>query len=320
MHRIIDANLNRAREGLRVLEDLVRFGLDDAEPAAALRRLRHDVGALADGMGMALLAARDSRRDVGRAAPSDSGDAATANFKRVQEALRVLEECGLRRAARLRFRAYDLEKEIAPRLTRTRRLRGVRVYVLLHPRGWERIIDSGADAYQLRGPGMTSRDLARWAERARRRTKALLIVNDRPDIAEASGADGVHLGETDVAMSAARRVLRADRIVGVTTHTLGEARAARGADYLSVGPMFASRTKPGLVPGGLRYYRTALRLGPPIFAIGGITPANAAGFERVAVCEAVASAEDPARAVRALRRSLASRAPSASSWPGTSRK
>jgi thiamine-phosphate pyrophosphorylase len=167
---------------------------------------------------------------------------------------------------------------------------------------------------------MPPRQLARWAERARRRTGALLIVNDRPDVAEAAGADGVHVGETDLSVRQARRVLRADRIVGATTHTLQEARAARDADYLSVGPMFASRTKPELTPGGWRYYTAARRLGPPVFAIGGITPSNAGRFDRVAVCEAVAAAEDPARVVRALRRSLATRAPSASSWPGTSRK
>lgn len=313
MHRIIDANLNRAREGLRVLEDLARFDLDDAVGARELRAMRHAVGAMADGLSMRLLAARDSVRDVGRAAPTDSTDVATANFKRVQEALRSLEECGLRGAARLRFRAYDLEKNLVPRLSRARRLRDACVYVILTPERWERAIDCGADLFQLRAPGMSVRALARWARRVRRRTRALLIVNDRPDVAEAVDADGVHLGSTDVSIADARRAMRPDRIVGATTHSLAEARGAVGADYLSVGPMYPSNTKPGLRARGFSYVRALHRLGPPVFAIGGITPARIpelrrAGVSRVAACEAVMNAKDPARVVRALRRIRAPRA------------
>lgn len=314
MHRIIDANLNRAREALRVLEDRVRFELNDARQTRRLHDLRHAVGALADGMTMRLLAARDTTGDVGAARPPGTGDRVTANFKRAQEALRVLEECGLGRAAKLRFEAYALEKELAPRLARAGRLREARICVLLEPRGWERAIECGADLFQLRAPGMGPRELLRWAERARRRTEALLIVNDRPDVAEAAGADGVHLGATDLSPAAARRVLRPDRIVGATTHTLAEACAAAraGADYISIGPMYASRTKPGLAPHGLGYVRAALRLGVPAFAIGGIDAARAAalrrlGVTRVAVCESVVAARDPAAAVRGLRRALGKR-------------
>lgn len=312
--RVIDANLNRAREGLRVIEDRVRFELNDATRTRALRRLRHAVGGLADGMGMKLLAARDSAGDVDRAAPGGSADAATAGFKRVQEALRSLEACGVRGAARLRFRAYDLEKEIVPLLVRARRLDGAHVYVILEPRGWTRVVGCGADLFQLRAPGMSDRRLLRWARQVRRRTRARLIVNDRPDVAEAAGADGVHLGARDMPVAEARRLLRPDRLIGATTHTLAEARAAAraGADYISVGPMFTSRTKPGLKPGGFRYLRSALKLDVPAFAIGGIDLSNVrelrrAGVTRVAVCEAVGKASNPRRVVRGLGRVLRSR-------------
>lgn len=323
MHRIIDANLNRAREGLRVLEDLARFELGDAARTRELRAMRHAVGAMADGMTMRLLAARDAAGDVGAAAPSDSSDVALANFKRVQEALRSLEECGLRRAARLRFRAYELEKELVPRLSRARRLRDACVYVLLTPERWERVVGCGADVFQLRAPGMGPRELARWGRRVRARTSALLIVNDRPDVAEAIDADGVHLGATDPAIADARRAMRPDRIVGATTHSLSEARAAIGADYLSVGPMYPSNTKPGLRALGFAYVRAVHRLGLPVFAIGGITPERIpelrrAGVSRVAVCEAVA--EDPARVVRALRRIRTPRARAGASSRGRPRR
>jgi thiamine-phosphate pyrophosphorylase len=327
VYRIIDANLNRAREGLRVLEDRARFLLGDRGAARRLRWLRHAVGGLADGMQMRLLAARDVAGDVGRAAPSASSGSATANFKRVQEALRSLEECGVRRAARLRFEAYELERRLVPALERARRLADACVYVLLEPRGWRRVIDCGADLFQLRAPGMEAGQLFDWARRVRRCTDALLIVNDRADVAEAAGADGVHLGGGDLSVAAARRVMRADRIVGATTHTLAEARAAvrAGADYISVGPMYRSGTKPELEPRGFSYARRAVTLSVPAFAIGGIGPSRIAalrrvGLTRVAVCEAVMRAKDPARVVRALRRIRASRVPAGVAWRGTSRR
>lgn len=324
MHRIIDANLNRAREGLRVLEDLARFEIDDAAISRELRAMRHAVGAMANGLTMRLLAARDVGRDVGAAAPTDSTDVVTANFKRVQEALRSLEECGLRRAARLRFRAYDLEKHLVPRLFRARRLRDACVYVLLTPDRWEHAVDCGADMVQLRAPGMGVRALTRWGRRVRARTRALLIVNNRPDLVEAIDADGVHLGATDPMIADARRAMRADRIIGATTHSLAEARRAKGADYLSVGPMFPSNTKPGLRARGFAYVRAIHRLGPPVFAIGGVTPSRVpelrrAGVSRVAVCEAVTAARDPARVVRALRKIRAPRARAGASGRGRPR-
>jgi thiamine-phosphate pyrophosphorylase len=140
---------------------------------------------------------------------------------------------------------------------------------------------------------------------------ALFIVNDRPDVALAVDADGVHLGQDDVAIEDARAVVGPDRLVGLSTHTPEQIDAApEPADYIGVGPVYETPTKPGRVAVGLelvRYASTAART--PFFAIGGISDANlekvrGAGASRIAVVRALTDAADPAAAAAALRRSL----------------
>jgi thiamine-phosphate pyrophosphorylase len=140
-----------------------------------------------------------------------------------------------------------------------------------------------------------------------------VIVNDRPDVAIAAGADGVHVGPDDLSVADVRRIAGAALLVGASTHDLDEATAAvaAGADYCGVGAMFATETKPDRPPSGPEYLREYLRIFPrvPHLAIGGISPANVgrlagAGAAGVAVCGAVCRAERPAEVVRALRRAL----------------
>lgn len=312
--RILDANLNRAREAVRVLEDLVRFGPGDARAVRELRAVRHGLSTIGDAL--ALLSARDAAGDVGRESPPAParglGDLAFANFKRLEEALRSIEECGrasdravARRAQAMRFRAYALESRVVPPMVRRDRLEVARVYVLLieHPRLlWiaAKAVEGGADVIQLRAS-------TAWLPKLRKIAAGrLLIVNDVP-----AKADGIHLGRTDMAPARARSLLGPRAIIGVTTHSFAEARAAvrAGADYISIGPMYASKTKPDVEPRGFSYLSRALKLGVPAFAIGGIDARRAAalarrGVTRVAVCDAVTSAADPARAVRAIRRAL----------------
>ena len=174
----------------------------------------------------------------------------------------------------------------------------------------------GARVVQLRLKSATSRELLATALRIvplARAAGALFLVNDRPDVAHVAGADGVHLGQDDVPVAAARRVLGPDAIVGVSTHDLDEARRAdaAGADYLGVGPVYATSSKASpLAPRGLalvRAVRAAVRR--PLVAIGGITvdtaPAvRAAGADAVAMIAALARAPDPAAAVAAALRAL----------------
>jgi thiamine-phosphate pyrophosphorylase len=142
---------------------------------------------------------------------------------------------------------------------------------------------------------------------------ALFILNDRPDLVEAAGADGVHIGQEDAPVERARAAVGADRIVGLSTHSPAQIDAAAGVDYIGVGPVHATPTKPGRPAVGLALVRYAARHARvPFFAIGGIAEANVdavhgAGAERVAVVRALTEAEDPEPAARALRAALGER-------------
>jgi len=321
--RILDASLNRAREALRVLEDLARFHHDDEAGARRLKEARHALDLAGRPHRTEFLAARDSAGDVGREGdrpvdrPRPLAEVAAANFKRAEEAVRTIEETAKgrfpemsREAHRLRYVLYGIEKGWSDPLLR---LRAARLYVLLDPaaaRGpLERVareaLRGGADILQFRQKPRVDLGLARALRAVAR--DALFIVNDRPDLALAAGADGVHLGADDLPVEAARRL--GLPIVGATTHSLAEARraAAAGADYISVGPMFPTSRKPGLEPRGFEYLAAAKRLGIPFFCIGGITRRNARrDLERAAVCGGVIDQPDVAGAARAIRRALTS--------------
>jgi thiamine-phosphate pyrophosphorylase len=134
----------------------------------------------------------------------------------------------------------------------------------------------------------------------------LLIVNDRPDVALLSGADGVHLGQTDLSVADARRVVGPDRLIGVSTHNPQQLQVAVDAepDYIAVGPMFASTTKPQEhVPGAALLARAVQSTEIPIVPIGGITPENKgdlveAGARCLCVCSGVIGSDDVERAAR----------------------
>ena len=171
----------------------------------------------------------------------------------------------------------------------------------------------GVDVVQLREKHMDDEALAALAREALAlcaNEGALLIVNDRPQVALAAGADGVHVGQEDMPLAEVRRLVGEEMLIGLSTHAPAEVDAAAGADYLGVGPVHATPTKPGRPAVGLELVRYAARHAPrPFFAIGGIDSENvgtvlAAGATRVAVVRAIAQAADPEQAARALRRAL----------------
>ena len=173
--------------------------------------------------------------------------------------------------------------------------------------------EGGVDVFQLREKELGDHALlalARGAGEACRAAGILFIVNDRPDIAAAVNADGVHLGQTDMPLHRARRVVGADRLVGLSTHTPVQVDAAKGVDYIGVGPVNATPTKPGRPAVGLELVRHAAGAAQvPFFAIGGIDETNVAevvqaGATRVAVVRAIAEAENPGAAARALAAQL----------------
>ena len=175
------------------------------------------------------------------------------------------------------------------------------------------VLGGGADALQLREKDLPDRRLIVLGRELRRLTEeydALLFVNDRPDIAWLVGADGVHVGQDDLPPAAAREAVGPGRLVGVSTHSVEQAVAAAGADYIGVGPMFPTATKgyeEGMGSDLIRAVRA--QVGAPIVAIGGITvetlgPVLAAGADCVAVCSAVIAAEDVRRAAAKFRMAI----------------
>jgi len=333
--RLIDAAANRAREGLRVVEDYVRFVRDDPGLTRRLKEMRHRFDHAIRGFDPNwLIESRDTPNDVGTHIMAfDEGGRESAravlaaNLKRSGEALRSLEEYTKLqdtwlsgRFEVLRYDLYTIEKRLMAAVAAQRSLADARLYVIvggaptLGDLTWivEEAIAGGAQVIQHRDKTLVDRDMIKRAIEVRKRTEGqevVFIVNDRADIARIVGADGLHLGQTDLNVGEARRVLGPNRLIGRSTHSPEqlEAAIAEGANYLGVGPVFESRTKTFDAYAGLDYVRAAAgRTSLPWFAIGGITPENLetvieAGARRVAVASAVSAAERPRDAARALR-------------------
>jgi thiamine-phosphate pyrophosphorylase len=199
--------------------------------------------------------------------------------------------------------------------TRRERLRSARLYLVCDEQSDEflgAVLGAGVDIVQLRMKDAPDAGIVSVGQRFARAASAhgaLFILNDRPDLVEAVGADGVHVGQDDVTVADARAAVGADRLVGLSTHSPEQVDAAAGAgvDYIGVGPVHATPTKPGRPAVGLALVRYAAEHATvPFVAIGGITPDNAgavreAGAEWIAVVRAITDATDPAGAVRGLR-------------------
>ena len=339
--RLIDANLDRAREGLRVLEDWARFGLDRRDLVMRTKDMRQRLGRLhRDAYKFARHTATDPAAGLGHPAQAERRSPSAvvgANAGRVQEALRVLEEFGrcsdpelAEEAAALRYLLYDLEVDLlqACRLAtggegRRELLARCRLYLVTSPvPDLEGVVaaalGAGVRLVQYRAKEAAGLDDLQKLSQARALRQlcaahgALFLVNDRIDIALAVEADGVHLGQGDLPPALARQLLGPDRLIGRSTHALDQLQQAvtDGCDYVGVGPVHATPTKPGREPVGLDYVRQAAAASPiPFFAIGGVEASNlaavrAAGADRVAVVRAITEAVDPAAAAAALLAAL----------------
>lgn len=198
------------------------------------------------------------------------------------------------------------------------RLGSARLYLVCDDRDdafLESTLRGGVDIVQLRikdGSDEEILDAARRFKRVCDAHGALLVVNDRPDLAAAAGADGVHLGQDDAGVAQARRTVGHELLIGLSTHTPAQVDAAASADvdYIGVGPVNETPTKPGRPAVGLALVDYAARhAAVPFFAIGGIAPTNveqvrAAGAARVAVVRALTESADPQASARALRQAL----------------
>jgi thiamine-phosphate pyrophosphorylase len=332
--RILDANINRAREALRVMEEYVRFVLNDAASSAALKHFRHDFANAIQTLALeGLLKFRDTPGDVGTRLSTvserqraDARDVFVAAAKRLPEALRALEEYSKvfsdhlpATLEALRYRGYEIEQRVLLRGGLSARFGQAHLYVIVTEslcRGhWLDVaaaaIKGGADCIQLREKGMDDGELlnrARQLSALCHEHGVLFIMNDRPDLAVLSEADGVHLGQTDISVTDARRILGPDRLIGISTHNQEQFHDALKVfpDYIAAGPMFPSTTKPqSLIPGPELLEYDIAETSIPIVPIGGITLDNLAKLVRagghcVCVCSAIISAEDPASATRAF--------------------
>ena len=176
-------------------------------------------------------------------------------------------------------------------------------------------LSGGADIVQLREKQLDRRAIERAGATFRRLCdtySALFVVNDDPGIAASCRADGVHLGQDDLAVAEARQTLGPDALIGLSTHTRDQIDAASGADYISVGPVWETPTKEGRPAVGLELVEYAAEHAPlPFYAIGGIDPSNAsevvaAGAHRICVVRAIRDADDPMAAAAQLRRAFSS--------------
>ena len=345
-HRVLDAAANRAREGIRVVEDYVRFQLDDRHLTRMLKELRHALTEVLRRLGSdRWIHARNTINDVGTSVSTKSEhlrgsitDVVRANLKRIQEAVRSLEEfskaLGFRPShphdvlppamfEQLRYQSYTLEKAVLQTISGQHQFEGCQLYLLVTEANCKTDIEkvvrsaiqSGVGIVQLREKTKSDREVIELGHQIRQWTRdadVMFIMNDRADLAVVTDADGVHVGQDELSVAEARRIVGEDRLVGVSTHSIEQARQAvlDGASYIGVGPCFPSQTKSFSEFAGVEFVKqVAAEISLPWFAIGGISESTirqaiSAGASRVAVSACVCQAENPGNAVLNLREAL----------------
>jgi thiamine-phosphate pyrophosphorylase len=338
MLRILDANLNRIGEGLRVLEDISRFTLNDRNISERLKDLRHQLLPTDRTIQESLLGAREAQADVGaflevegEGERLDIAGLVSANSRRVQQSLRVIEEItkipeqefGLdwNEFKSARFSVYELEQSILLQLTRRdKRDRLTGLYLILdtealgdrhHVDVARQALAGGTRTIQLRDKVRPKSELMPVSVELKRLCagyNALFIVNDYLDVALASDADGLHVGQDDLPLSVARMLMPGNKLVGCSAATLDEAALAdaQGADYIGVGSIYASPSKPGTRIAGLDTLRQVKdTVSIPVVAIGGINEDNVAlvvdaGADACAIISAVLGSDEITEASRRL--------------------
>ncbi|HUT29981.1 MAG TPA: thiamine phosphate synthase [Sedimentisphaerales bacterium] len=341
VYRIIDANFNRAREAIRVIEEFCRFALNCRPLTERAKQFRHELSAAIGRLDAdKLISSRDTPGDVGVDAAVQNQlqrgnlqDCLTAACKRLPEALRALAETIqtidpsiARQIENLRYAAYTLEKDITLFSSAAEKFKRVGLYVIISSNLpadvislTHRCIAGGADCIQLRAKDIEDDRLFALAVEFAEVCKAggvLSIINDRADIAVAAGADGVHLGQNDLPIEQVRKLQLTPLIIGRSTHSLKQLQTACSElpTYVSLGPVFPTATKSTAEAVGLDYVKQGVKMladtGIGHVAIGGITLDNVedvlnAGAKTIAVCSAVTEVADPAAACRALKERIA---------------
>ncbi len=334
--RIIDANLNRIGESLRLLEDVARLILNDTNLSKKLKTIRHELEDVDFHLKKQLLQARQADSDVGadikveqQLGKRELSTTVIANSRRIEQSLRVVEELAKtpdieldsNRFEKSRFELYTLEKELVSRLLRkdkADRIKGL--YAIIdtdslkgrsHIDVAKQILEGGAKIIQLRDKTTPKKDLLSIATGLKRlcsECNAIFIVNDCIDIAIASDADGVHIGQDDIPLPAARKLMPIDKIIGYSVYTPEEAVKAQqqGADYIATSAIYPTCSKADVKVIGLEGLRRIKDKSiVPLVGLGGITYDNICevisyGADSVAVISAILGARSPDEATRQL--------------------
>lgn len=320
--RVLDANINRAAEGMRVLEDMARFILENQCLCESIKQCRHNLRDQSPGLysrntsedvGTRLLTTKEKNRD-------SLHDIAFAASNRCSEALRVVEEFLKLRDAQhsiesIRYTMYDLSAEVIKGLGSTNKQQWKCCFIMAVDDcalPWKstlmRVLKAGCDCVQIREKTMQTKALIDHVLEVKEITEkhgVPIIINDRVDVMLATNSAGVHLGKDDMPILDARKMGGKGRIIGATAHSQEEVVSAieAGVDYIGVGAMFTSSTKPNAIvegPSLLKYVEHIHHL-----AVGGITPENVhhlyvAGCKGVAASSSIAHATTPENVIQGL--------------------
>lgn len=332
MNRLLDANINRVSEGIRVVEDVARFVYNQKEFSKELREKRHYLRKLFIQKDNDFLNSRDTKKDVGIEITKDSlldkksniKHVVLGNFKRIQEGLRSIEEISKiscdysisKEVEALRYSFYNLEKEFMGSLkpeiplglygiTAENFSKGRSNYEIV-----TEMIKSGIKIIQYREKFKSLREKLEESKilcELCKKNNVLFIVNDHVDIALMVDADGVHVGQEDMPVSEIRKILGANKIIGLSTHSVEDADKAvlQDVDYIGVGPIFPTTTKDRTAVGieYMEYVEKNINL--PYIAIGGIKEANLLqvvekGARRIALVSEIVGADDIVEKVDSL--------------------
>ena len=321
--QIIDANLDRAREGLRVLEDWARFALGSEHLVIKIKNFRQILGK------NHLEMYKKSRNyiedqckglshveQINRKSPDKI---ISCNSARVQESLRVIEEFSRNHnkelskvASKIRYEVYTLEiellnfnyRKIAESIISENSLYAITDQKENLLEIIEKILLAGVKIIQYRFKNGTDKNHLKEAIQIKslcKKYNSLLIINDRIDIALASNADGIHLGQDDIDITTARKLIGSSKIIGVTANNQTDINNAikNGCDYIGVGPVFQTFTKKNKEPLGIEKIKDLTKeIKIPWFAIGGINKENISslkinGIRKVALVSGLLNSEDP---------------------------
>ncbi len=336
IYSLLDANFGRLNEGLRVLEDIARFILRDLKITKKLKLLRHSFSKKASFFNLQFLNSRG--KDIGakmilkeEKERKDISDLVLANSKRCQEAIRVLEEHFKlfdRKSSVFfqasRFLLYEIEKEIYGKVSKKEKLKKLFPLYLIFDSQYfgkepletlKKVISGGITAIQYRDKINPKNKVLRFALRFKKicqQNEVLFLINDFLDITLSVEADGLHLGQEDLPLGSAKKILPFDKIIGISTHNLREAKKTEkeGVDYISVGAVFPTSTKKDVVLINLSEIKKIKKqVSLPLIAIGGINENNLkevleSGVKGIAISKAIMKAKDPKKKTKEILKKI----------------